>query len=226
MQFTFSGGYNGRQLSLHVAFLNVLSHTDLPGVEVIGQTTLIITRSAQCFKWDGHGLEINVPPNTLPPEIDHCVLQIYVSLSGQYKLPDNNELVSAIYWIRPIPYCKFTQPVTLQLQHCAQKSHRKNLSFIRAVCTQEKLPYTFTKLDGRGVFSEESRFGLIKLEHFSGFAIAAEGGAEMLYTAGLYYIGLGLRSWEIHLVVNRDTEVYNTVSCGVIVYVCIMLSSL
>ena len=189
-------------------------------MEVIGQTTLIITRSAQHFKWDGHGLEIHVPPNTLPPEIDHCVLQIYVSLSGQYKLPDNNELASAIYWIRPIPYCKFAQPVTLQLQHCAQKSHLKNLSFIRAVCTQDKLPYTFTKLDGRGVFSEESRFGSIKLEHFSGFAIAAEGDAEMLYTAGLYYIGLGLRSWEIHLVVNRDTEVYNTVSCGVGVCVC------
>ncbi len=141
---------------------------DILGIEVVSETTLTVTQSSLSFKWKGHGLEIQIPANSLPPETDHCVLQIYASLSGQYKTPDKNELVSAVFWFRPVPYCNFVQPLTIQIRHCATKDTVKKLSFLRAVCTQESLPYVFKKVEKNESFSEKSSYGSIQVTHFSG----------------------------------------------------------
>ena len=88
------------------------------------------------------------------------------SLSGQYALPANCELVSGVYWA----YCpvKFSKCATLEVQHCS--SQREGLSFVRAECTQEQLPYVFWRQEG-GVFSEHSSHGSIELSRFSGWGI-------------------------------------------------------
>ncbi len=188
--------------------------SELPGVEVVASTSVIITRSAQFFKWPGHGLELHILANSLPPNVHTCVLQIYASCTGQYKFPDATELVSAVYWIKPVPYCAFSHPITLQLQHCVKKSNLKNLCFVRAVDTQETFPYNFTRLENRGFFSDESQYGCMEVEHFSGYGLVADEGVERLYTAGLYYLGQGLSSWHIHLTLHWDMDIHNTVSVG------------
>ena len=184
----------------------------MPGVEVVGQTSLVVINAAQTFQWEGYGFNLHVSADSLPADVESCVLHIYASISGQYEFPDNQELVSAIYWVRCEPPCQFKRPLTAEFQHCAKKAYSNKLTFVRAVCSQKVLPYTFKKVEGRGTFTDQSSYGSIQLDHFSGFAVTGEGPIERLYTAGLYYLGRDVRSWEIHLVVTWDDEPHVTVS--------------
>ena len=185
---------------------------DLPGVEVVGHTSVVVTNSGQSFYWSGYGFKLHSPPGSLPSGVDQCVLHIYASLAGQYQLPDNVVLVSAVFWVRCDPPCRFKQKLKIELQHCAKMTSSTKLTFVRAVCSQESLPYTFKKLE-HGSFSEQSSYGLVELDHFSGLGTAGPGeDVERLYTASLYYLGLEAHCREIHFVVNCDTEVHQTVS--------------
>ena len=185
---------------------------DLPGVEVIGQTSLVITSSAQTFQWTGYGFKLHVPEDSLPVDVDSCVLHIYASISGQYQFPGNQELVSAVYWVRCEPPCRFKQQLTAEFQHCAKKAYSNMLTFVRAVCSQKTLPYAFIKVEGCGTFTDQSSYGIIQLDHFSGYAVTGDSPIERMYTASLYYLGRGICSWEIHLVVTWDDEPHVTVS--------------
>ncbi len=86
------------------------------------------------------------------------------------------------------------------------------LSFVRAHCSQESLPYTFKQLEGRGSFTEHSSYGCLSVNHFSSFAIAAEGDVDLLYVASLYYLKADPRTIEIHFTINVDDEIHNAVS--------------
>lgn len=184
----------------------------MPGVDVVGQTSLVVTSSAQTFQWTGYGFNLHVPMDSLPADVDHCILYMYASISGQYEFPDNQELVSAIYWVRCVPSCQFKRPLTAEFQHCAKKDYCNNLTFVRAFCSQKILPYTFKIVEGCGTFTDESSYGIIHLNHFSGWAVTGEGPIERLYTASLYYLGRDVCTWEIHLVVTWDDEPHVTVS--------------
>ena len=91
----------------------------------------------------------------------------------------------------------------------------KKLSFLRAVCTQESLPYAFKKVEKNESFSEKSSYGYIQVTHFSGMAVSAHLQPHdkvktlRLYSASLFYIRRDIRSWEIHLVVTWDEDVNN-----------------
>ena len=94
-----------------------------------------------------------------------------VSLSGQFQMPPNCELVSAVYWVSTAH--KFTKPLVVEIQHCAALSSDEQceqLTFVRTKCTQKELPYTFTELEG-GVFSHHSSYGSLSLFHFSGLGV-------------------------------------------------------
>ena len=184
---------------------------DLPGVEIIGRTSVIVTNSAQSFYWSGYGFRLYIPPGSLPPGVDQCTLHIAVSLAGQYQLPDGQELVSAVFWVRCDVKCRFKHKLTVEIQHCAKMTSSTKLTYVRAFCSQETRPYTFTKLEGRGSFSAQSSYGSLELDHFSGLGVVGED-VERLYTASLYYLGSELHSREIHFVVNLDIEVHQKVS--------------
>ena len=67
---------------------------------------------------------------------------------------------------------KFTKPLAVEIQHCAALSSDEQceqLTFVRTMCTQKELPYTFTE-EG-GVFSHHSSYGTLSLSHFSGFGV-------------------------------------------------------
>ena len=84
--------------------------------------------------------------------------------------------------------------------------------FVRAVCSQESLPYTFKKLEEYTSFSEHSSYGCLKVNHFSGYGVAAEKDVDKFYIASLYYLKPDLRSFEICFTITWDDECHITVS--------------
>ena len=179
-------------------------------MSVIGETSILVTNQAQSFRWEGYGLKLHVPEGILPQGSEYCRLFIKVSLSGKFKLPQNTSLVSAVYWIDSEPRCKFSEPgIRMEIQHCS-KSHQ-SLSFVRAKCSQEVLPYEFNTMK-EGQFSSPDCYGSIQLLHFSVIGVTQEGREDPRYRAGFYYIGSRFTFWRVHFVAIKDLEAYRTVS--------------
>ena len=71
----------------------------LRGVEVYGETVLeVVGGKPQKLEWPGYGFYMEVPDGALATGVTASV-GVKVILSGQFKLPDNRQLISAIYWI-------------------------------------------------------------------------------------------------------------------------------
>ena len=193
-------------------YLHVFSPGYLRGLDVTGETSILVTNQAQTFHWAGYGLKLHVPQGALPPDLKACRLLIKVGLSGQFKLPENTSLVSAVYWLDSEPQCKFSEPITLEMQHCVKPTHTSKLSIVHAKCSQEHLPYAFKTVKG-GMFSSESAYGCVELHHFSLFGQVKDmilpGG--LLYCASLYYLKNGVNQREIHFVITKNLEAHITV---------------
>ena len=184
-------------------------------LDVIGETSVLITSKAQTFHWEGYGLKLLVPPGALPPGMKQCELLIKVAISGQLTLPRNTCLVSAVYWFHSEPQCEFSQPLTLEIQHCATSSRTSRLNF--AKCSHTSLPYNFDILEG-GDFSQDA-YGRIQLHGFSLIAVLKGlpwltwlfGPDDLKYHAMVYYLRKGENRREIHFVVTNDLETHATV---------------
>ena len=159
--------------------------------------------------------------------MDECRVHVKVSLSGQFDFPRDAELVSGLYWLSSRHV--FTQPVTVEIQHCAQEiaQQQSSLTYIVARCSQEELPYQFKTLEG-GMFSSSSRYGTVSLTHFSGLAIVSQPRRrqsliqrlsrkvlhthERTYCAKLYYSSSSVHSWQVYFVIMWDMELHISVS--------------
>ena len=185
---------------------------DLRGVEVCGEITVVLHSSGpQHIPWEGFGLKLYIAEDSLPVGIDQCTLTIKASLSGQYEFPFNSYLVSAIIWLHCEPMCKFTKPVTVEMQHCAKSDNVANLKlkFVRAVCSQKQLPYTFKELGGD--FTRHSSYGVIEVNGFSALAITQGESEEREYCSQLFYLGTP-SSCHIHFIVTWNVKAHLTVS--------------
>ena len=171
----------------------------------MAQTSVMVTNSKQSFHWSGYGFKLHIPQGSLPAGVDQCLLHICASIAGQYQFPDSMELVSAVYWVRCDPFCRFQQHITAEIQHCAKMTNSTKLTFVRAICSQKDLPYTFKKLEGRGSFADQSSYGLLQLDHFSAHAVAGEN-VKRNYTARLYYLDKSVYSTKIHFVIMWDIK--------------------
>ena len=184
--------------------------TDLVGVDVYGRTSIVVTSSSLEQEWEEYGLKLYIGSNTLPQGTDSCKIWIKVSLSGNYEFPDNNHLISAIFWFCCEPPCKFTKPVTIEIQHCAKSENISKLRFVKAVCTQKQLPYTFKQIEGH--FGSHSSYGIVNLNKFSGVGITQEGTKDREYCAGLYYNEQEFQRTCIDFVVTFNLKTCLTVS--------------
>ena len=92
-------------------------------MNVIAETSVLVTNEAQTFNWKAYGLKLHIPPGSLPADLEECRLLIKVGISGQFELPENTSLVSAIYWVDNEPQCKFSQPLTMEIQHCMRETY-------------------------------------------------------------------------------------------------------
>ena len=183
----------------------------LAGVEVCAETTLVVTNNPQSSIWKGYGLKIHIPQGCLPEDVDKCTIKIQASLSGLYEFPDNSFLVSAVFWLRCEPQCKFSVPISMEIQHCARAENVSKLSFVKALCSQKSLPYTFRAVAG-GRFSSSCSYGILELDSFSGVAVTQEGSKSRVYISRLFYLSQTLSAHDIHFVVTWNTEAHFAVS--------------
>ena len=175
----------------------------------------MVTNNSQTFHWTGYGLKIHIPQGALPDSLEDCRLLLKVGLSGQFALPQNTSLVSAVYWVDSEPRCKFSWPLTVEIQHCARSTQTSRLNFVLAKCSQSNLPYMFDILEG-GTFSSRSTYGCIQLYHFSLITLVKRllvGEDSIRYRASLYFLRKGMNQREIHFVITRDQEAHATVRC-------------
>ena len=186
----------------------------LRGVEGCGEIQLTITNDAYEFVWEGYGLRLHIQKNSLPSGIEKITLTIVASIAGHYEFPKNSHLVSAVYWFRCDPWCKqFEKQITMEIQHCAKTDNATKLSFVRAVCTQEHLPYNFNHVAG-GRFTSHSSYGVLKMSRFSGVSVIQSDSEYKEYYSRLFYFNQETiqRHIDIHFVVTLNTEVHHTVS--------------
>ena len=174
-----------------------------------GETTLMLTNSALVFEWKEFGLTLHILEGTLPESVNHCIVSIKVSIAGEYQLPPNFHLASAVFWLYCQPVTEFMKPITLEMDHCANRlPGASNFSFMRAVCSQVELPYTFKPIGGS--FVSDYR-GTIALSSFSGIGIGYEFG-NRLYSAQIYNIHQLTTSYKIDFVVVWNTRTHLNVS--------------
>ena len=152
---------------------SLLHSVSVRGADNVGEVSLeVLPGEPLNYYWKGHGLRLHIPANALDTNTPPLTMKIQASLSGQFRLPDDMELVSGVYWIS-FPAKSLVQPVTLELQHCAhlEQNEQTCLTFVTSQCNQETLPYQFEPLPG-GVFTTSSDYGAVQLCHFSGAAVA------------------------------------------------------
>ena len=181
----------------------------------------------QPIVWEGFGLRLHIQEDSLPAGMEQCTLNIKASLAGQYEFPENSNLVSAVFWLRCEPTCRFTKPVTVEIQHCAKSENvdSPKMKFVRALCSQAQLPYTFKELGGD--FNRHSSYGVIQVNSFSGLAVT--GPSERRYLTNVLYKEVKGRLTqfiiEVFFVITFDTLAHHTVSYSLTYYTC-MHSSL
>ena len=183
------------------------------GVNVIQETKLDVTQASQSFRWEGYGLKLLVPPKSLPSHIDTCTITIKASLSGQYQFPPGTELVSPVFWLKCEPDVEFVVPLSLEIEHCAPFESYIRLNMARAICTQDCLPGSFEILH-EGTFTNESKYGVVKLKHFSLFSVLLETLSTLWrreYWYKVFYMTMR-RSIKIHFSVTWNDEAHKTVS--------------
>ena len=166
---------------LHVRFTDFLR-----GVEVYGETVLeVVGDKPQKLEWPGYGFFIEVPKGALSPGVTASVA-VKVILEGQFKLPENSQFISAIYWIASGEV--FKKEVAVNIQHYAVIRSEEQCSkfrFIIAKCSQEVLPYTFR--EKKGLFSTHTQYGAIKVKRFSIFSQIGPEGSELRFTSLKFY---------------------------------------
>ena len=175
-----------------------------------GEAEFTVSTEGGSFQWKGYGLRLHVSKDSLPPGTAECRINIKVSLSGHFQLPEGSYLFSPVFWISA-PY-KFTKPVMLEIQHCAlteDEAILSNLSFVSAKCSQKDLPYTFELVDG-GVFTTNSTYGGIQLNHFSGVGVTGSEETPQSYCAHLYHT-IRKMHWRFYFVIIRDLDAENMV---------------
>ena len=171
---------------------------------------MVITNSPLCFIWKGYSLKLFIPKGCLPAGMEQCTINIKASLAGQYEFPENSHLVSAVFWLHCEPSCVFKKRISVEINHCAKSENVSKLSFVKALCTQQELPYTFQRVGGK--FSRYSSYGVIDIESFSGLGITQDGSDEREYCAMLFYLSQSIISHTIYFVIVCNSEVHLTVS--------------
>ncbi len=185
---------------------------DLPGVEVVARTTVMLTNKATTFDWADYGFKLTVPPDSLPAGVDQCRLDIAASTAGEYQFPEDfQQLVSGVFWIRPSVTNRFRRSLTIKIEHCAKMTNSTELSFVKALCSQESLPYMFKEVKGRNYFQENSSYGSLEVTQFSGIAVAGKN-VERYYTACLYYLERSNSAVPFHIAISWDVKTHYMVT--------------
>ena len=197
----------------------------LPGVEECAEKSVVVHCSqGQLVEWSG--LRLHIHEGSLPKDLHQCTIYIKASLAGDYEIPENSSLVSAVFWLRCEPQCTFTKPITVEIQHCSTKQNLSRLKIVRAFCNQKQLPYKFKPLGGS--FNTDTTYGAIEVISFSGVGVIEDNPvSKRLYYNQLFYLGCDghQHGHDIHIIFTWNTEAHINVSHSFIltVYQCMNL---
>ena len=128
----------------------------------IAQISIEITNKKDIFPWEGYGLRLFIPENSLPIGVEKCVLHLTVYSLCPYEIPPDHKLVSAVYSIDCNPEVDFKQELTLEIQHC---TNTDELCFARAAG-----PFMSVDMLSNGDFKDK-HYGSIQIRKFSLFSI-------------------------------------------------------
>ena len=176
-----------------------------------------VTNEEQDIVWEGYGLRLYIPPNSLPEGRSQFTLKMEVGLSREFQLPENGVLVSAVYsFSHNMGNEELRQPVTLEMEHCAAASALDKLSIVRA----NENSNTFNYLPG-GDFSSVEGYSVIKLHSFSRFStflkksfsfLRSQSSNEIDYSANIYYTKMFYLHFNFEFFVIRNLSALAKVS--------------
>ena len=175
------------------------------GVVECGETVLeVIGNHHQKLSWESYGFHVTVPEGAVPKDVT-IHLAVKAILSGQFLLPDNTQLISAIYWISASQ--KFQKKVSIHLNHCAiigSVDEASQYKFILGKCSQKTLPYTFKIKNG--IFLPQSQLATISVKQFSLFGAVHEGPEKptLTYIYHYYLKKVNPAEWEAMFLVTVD----------------------
>ena len=177
---------------------------------LIAETSVLVTNSEQLFSWDEYGLSLHIPENSLPDNLQQCSIHIKAIIMGDYQLPQDTHLVSAVYWFKCVPKCQFSQPLTLEIQHCAKPENTSKLRFVRA-CSMDRHEERVNFEAVAGNFSCHSSYGFMELNSFCRYAVGQEGAEDREYCAYSYYCKAPHKVYNVYFAIMWNTEVHNEV---------------
>ena len=180
-----------------------------------GQTekTVKVTNEEQHIVWEGYGLRLYIPPNSLPEDCSELQLNMTVSRARDCELPDEDGiLVSAVYsFSHNLGEWKLRQKATLEMQHCAQSS---NIPLCIVQSDSIVPPYKFQTLQG-GKFDSSDRYASIELDHFCSFGVymAWRTSRNLKTSASLYYTNIKSDSFHFYLYIVPHLDAILKVFC-------------
>ena len=171
-----------------------------------------VTNEEQHIVWKGYGLRLHIPPNSLPEDLNQCNIKIEVALSGNFQLPEDGVLVSAVYsFSHDLGDKELRRSVTLEMQHCATSSVLNDLRVVRAL----DVPYKFEILPGAD-FARSDGYGGINLRRFSRFSIFLRRIRSFFsprkYCAKIYYTGILPFQFDFEFLIIQDLNTLAEVS--------------
>ena len=180
-----------------------MTSSQVARTEVIAERKVRVTNEEQLIDWEDYGLNIHIPPNSLPDDCSELELEMSVSRPQHYKLPtEDGILVSAVYSFRHnLGDQKLRQPAIIVMQHFVNSSSYIPLCIVQS--DDITPPYQFHILAG-GKFDRGGDYGLIGVDHFCSFGVYLQFYAASLIwnlkpCAALYYTNISPYSFHFHL---------------------------
>ena len=178
-------------------------------MDIIATTTLVVKPGTPFhYHWENYGLTISVPANALDPQAPPMTIHIMAKNRNSFQLPHDTQFVSGIYSVTSSQ--KLSQPVVLELQHCAnlEDAHDlSSLSFVATKCSNQVPPYMFQQLPG-GKFSTSTSNGSIGLRQFCEVAIVTDCTFERSYRTLTFYQPQETMAYLMHIVIIWDLDLY------------------
>ena len=122
-----------------------------------------------------HGIKIDIPVSAVPPEILHFTVIAHAYLNGNFRIPEEFEVCTAIFTLRTKPNFNFMEPVSLMLPHSAiveEDEDDEDLVVLRAKDPKLKTEeYDFgSDIISSAQYSEDCYYIEVDLDHFSAVA--------------------------------------------------------
>ena len=198
-------------VTLHFTFL-LLYPDSVLGAEVLAETVLEISGGGhQSVSWSGHGFRLTVPAGAVPAGTT-VSLAVKAILNGEFDLPPDCQLMSAIYWIHASQL--FDRDVILHLEHCGvieSEAECSKYQFVAGRCSQADLPYLLKIREG-GVFTPHSCEASISVKQFSFYAVTGPDGRSSYCSQVFYQPFQGEYVWQVDFVVTKYIPILVKVS--------------